>query len=418
MRVALTSLCAALALGGCRFEADIDVDVDDRDDDPAPEAGPPTIYDLQQGLVAEGEAITVSDVIVTAVAPTGLFVQEREGGPYSGVFVYLGAHPDWHRDWSELYAPGDVVTISGIASEYAEEMDQFAIPTVTEIVAIAPDVVVTGHEVPPEPAPLNPFALFDPANTEAWEGVLVAVTFPFVLDHDIGYGEWLLEPGVVIGDWMTWFGPLYEGDRFEAVVGVVHFSYGEYKLEPRSYDDYLGYHSDVLRWHDLEPGDLVLTEVMLDPTACEAERAQYVELVNVSGETIDLAGVTLLVGGQQFRLGERQLLGDGGIVLGAPTTADRCYAVKPHFDYGFAFDPVGETFAIAAGSTIVDVVDMRGWPTIPTGASLSLDPNRWNADDNDKIQAWCAAGTDDAELIGTDGSDQGSPGYPNTTRCR
>ena len=47
-----------------------------------------TIYDIQDGTVAEGSTTTVREVVVTGVTEFGFFAQEADGGAQSGVYVY------------------------------------------------------------------------------------------------------------------------------------------------------------------------------------------------------------------------------------------------------------------------------------------------------------------------------------------
>ena len=57
-------------------------------------ACPATIYDVKRGTVATGAVVSLASTVVTAVAPTGFFLQVKPGDPgYAGVddsavFVY------------------------------------------------------------------------------------------------------------------------------------------------------------------------------------------------------------------------------------------------------------------------------------------------------------------------------------------
>ena len=117
-----------------------------------------SIYEIQDGTIAVGEDVDVREVVVTGVAPMGIFVQEPPGGPYSGVFVVTGGAPGVAR--------GDEVDVIG---GVAEPMGQ------TVIDASSGSVTATGNtgiELVPEQVPIGQLS---PMSYEQWEGVLVRV---------------------------------------------------------------------------------------------------------------------------------------------------------------------------------------------------------------------------------------------------
>jgi predicted extracellular nuclease len=203
----------------------------DGDGDPAGEA---TIYQLQQGMVGDGTNVTVQGVIMTTPinVEDGLaFVEEPDGGQYSGISLYL---------WSEVVmstplAPGDVVNITG---EYAEFFDVSQI-----IVKNAGDIVVMGSAAVPGPDPVSAADVArDNVDAEPWEGVRVCIDDAAVLDNNDGFGQYLLVGQALVGN--AFVDPLPDaqvGGTFTQVCGSLHYSFDEFKLMPASPDDLSGY---------------------------------------------------------------------------------------------------------------------------------------------------------------------------------
>ncbi len=213
------------------------------------EAPPPetvTIYEIQEGDVAEGP-VTVEDVVVTSglVEPysscewTGFWAQEAGGGAYSGIMIALLVADFGGFD----VAVGDIVTITGTYSEFYD---------LSEITVGSPDdIVVTGTGPAPAPTDFDDPCAID---YEAYEGVLInlqASMGPIEVTAEIDeYGEFQVNSCLQVDD--IFFenescGTSNEtpdpamGTYLTALTGVLNYTYGEYKLEPRSLDDFVGW---------------------------------------------------------------------------------------------------------------------------------------------------------------------------------
>ncbi len=208
---ALLTLAIVIALAGVAFADD-------------------TIYDVQNGTIPEGTRVTIEGVIITA-APNEFsdaycFVEEPDGGPYSGIEVYFGSSQV--GDYAYLQR-GDMVNVTGVVKEYYD---------MTEIDISAPGdtmvLVSTGNPVP-GPDPVTTAGMM----SEEWEGVLVQTGCAEVTDPNLGYGEWEIDdgsgPGRVddkgnitytpsLGDWRIY-------------TGILAYTYGNYKLWPRDDND-------------------------------------------------------------------------------------------------------------------------------------------------------------------------------------
>jgi len=161
---------------------------------------------------------------------------------------------------------------------------------------------------------------------------------------------------------------------------------------------------DEGRW---APGDLVFTELMVDPLASMDGEGEWIELANRSGRTVWLDGLVLRVDGEATGLlatgaavepGARVLLGvsadparNGGVTLAA------LWADRPLGNRG------GELALEADGV----VLDHTTWAAAPAGASLGLDLEVADPAANDLAEAWCPATEPWAD------GDFGSPGTTN-----
>ncbi len=194
---------------------------------PGPEEVP--IHDIQYtddpsgASPYEGQTVTTWG-IVTAIFFDGsvhIFIQDG-AGPWSGLFLYEPVRyvPD------RVLHPGDRVEVTGQVSEYYG---------LTEIAGGEVTVLSSGNPLPdPVVLPTGGVA------QEQWESVLVRVEGVLVTDPDLGYGEWLVDDGsggVRVDDMGDYTYIPGAGDRLDFVQGPLYYSYGDFKIEPRSNDD-------------------------------------------------------------------------------------------------------------------------------------------------------------------------------------
>ncbi|MCX7958517.1 MAG: MopE-related protein, partial [Deltaproteobacteria bacterium] len=229
-----------------RDEKDIEVEITDGGVDVLPDiiedtgvmVRQVTIYDIQNTASgnhpAENEPIIVKNVVVTAPTHSasanlnGIFVQEKNGGEYSGILVVypknLGLGP---------FTIGDEVTIEGSYKEYND---------LSEIVAT--NIIKIGTTTIPSPEVVNPNDIATGgAKAENYEGVLVKVENVEVInanpDAPNDYKEFTITGNLRVNDLY-----LYDytnkrrvGDKFNYIIGVLNYTYGNFKLEPRGNAD-------------------------------------------------------------------------------------------------------------------------------------------------------------------------------------
>jgi phosphatidylserine/phosphatidylglycerophosphate/cardiolipin synthase-like enzyme len=162
----------------------------------------------------DGQAVTTTG-IVTAVAPQGYFIQDGTA-LRSGVYVY---------EQTNSPAVGDEVTLTGTVAEFFD---------LTEIVDVTSFTVNSSNNTLPNPILLST----GDASNEDYEGMLVKIENATCTNTDIGFGEWQVNDGsgaLAIDDLIYLFSPDLDIDY--GVTGILTYSFGAYKILPRSMDD-------------------------------------------------------------------------------------------------------------------------------------------------------------------------------------
>ena len=241
---------SALALVGCR-------DGGSGDDTPgvdAPGGGENTIQEVQNDSMAPGAKVVLKGVIVTAIdnygGKTGDFwVQEPEGGPYSGVHVY-GAPLDAVAG----LVLGDIVDISNAQKEEFALTSDTSGNTLTELEPVTGGMMTVtkiGPGTPATPQVVDALAIGQLADYmarnaewEKWEGVLVTVSnvSAFGSPTTIGTSDPTLKKFSVTGDIVVesalavFPAGVSRDDCFVGVTGVVDYFF-DYLIFPRTTDE-------------------------------------------------------------------------------------------------------------------------------------------------------------------------------------
>ncbi len=404
-------------------EPDVTVDTDIC----SPAGGGVNIYDLQnpdcpdhpdpEPVGQPGIEVELEGVIVTGAFGDTMFVQEPSGGPYSGIAVYHNT-----ITFGSL-APGDRVNISGHYSEFFEN---------SQIYLDRYDKIGDGAE--PEPyVPDHPAHLAtDGAISELFEGVLVRVedvkTTHTQPDCPQDFGEFEVTGGLRIDDMgIRWDARL--GDAFTSITGPLNYSFGNFKVEPRTEAD--------LAWTTkgsanaiskciasecqapdgaLGTQQVVVTEVMPDPIRSDLGR-EWFELYNPTDETVDINGWEIRdCGDQRLELyGPNMNIEPGGyLVLGMDSNYNHNGGVPIDQAYGQSFylpNTVGSLLIydgpMPHGQLIDQVRYSRfdPWFVLKAGKSLErIDPTG----DGAVPQNWATGSTS----FGPE-EQQGTPGQQN-----
>jgi hypothetical protein len=206
---------------------------------PGNTACPTTVYAVKQGLVSG--PVSVTNLLVTAVGPTGFFAQTVAGDAshddvlgthYSAVFVYTGTT-------GTKPAPGDRVDISTASAINFYGQRQLTGATFV--------VVTSGSALPSAELVADPATLATGgAVADALEGTLVRVENITVVDAAPTPGagdaeptnEYMVTGNLRVNDYLyhTSSPPLF-GESLSYLAGILRHANDNKKLEPRSADD-------------------------------------------------------------------------------------------------------------------------------------------------------------------------------------
>ena len=140
-----------------------------------------------------------------------------------------------------------------------------------------------------------------PETAEAYEGVLVRIENGTVTSELDDEGRWAIDSVMIDDLFDVRPGLINDGDTFDFVQGILHFSAGDYKILPRSQDDLRGWNRTCMGerciW-DATQGELVISEFMANPNNdgdCLDSEGEYVEVTYVSdsGQKLDLRGLQI-----------------------------------------------------------------------------------------------------------------------------
>ncbi|MDY6914761.1 MAG: FlgD immunoglobulin-like domain containing protein [Candidatus Cloacimonadota bacterium] len=186
---------------------------------------PYTIYEIQYTEDPSGDSPHVDERVsttgvITAMFSNSFFIQDGSGA-WNGINVY----PEDY-DVSMLNI-GDEIYLEATVIEYYNK---------TELTELA-NLEVLNNGGLPEPVVIS---TNDLATQEAYESVMVKVENLTVTNPDLGYGEWEIDDGsgaCVVGSLGEYTYEPIQDDQIGAITGIVDYSYGAYKLEPRNDDD-------------------------------------------------------------------------------------------------------------------------------------------------------------------------------------
>ena len=179
----------------------------------------------------EGQNVEVTGV-VTAVRPDqdypNFFFQDPNKKEWAGMFIYI------NKGYS---APsvGDLVILKGDIAEYYGVTEMKNISSTT--------ILSSGNEI--EPVKLNAALISGPCSewAEKYEGMLVRLVNVLVSQTADENGHWIVSDitGSVIIDSYLYVGDFPKpelGTHYTSITGIVHYTYGEYKLMPRNSNDF------------------------------------------------------------------------------------------------------------------------------------------------------------------------------------
>ena len=182
---------------------------------------PRTIYEIQHTTSASGDSpykdsLVEATGIVTGTLSNGYFIQDSAKS-WNGIYVF---------DNINTPSRGDKITVRAKVNEYFY---------LTQLKSVDTMILVSAGNALPVPIGINTTEL---STEEKYEGVLCKVSAGLCVNASAGNGEWyfinISDTGVV-DDLMYAFVPTL-AQKYD-VTGVVYYSFGEYKIEPRDSND-------------------------------------------------------------------------------------------------------------------------------------------------------------------------------------
>ena len=151
----------------------------------------------------------------------------------------------------------------------------------------------------------------------------------------------------------------------------------------------------------LKYGDILISEIMFDPTALSDTEGEWIEIYNNSGHAVSLGNLILkrdstnshtitapneLSAGQFFVLERTELATDttDRYIYGSGISLPNTGAILSIYNKASEADPGILIFAVNYGDD--------GFPS-PAGASIILNPDKFNAADAISASSWCTSGS-------------------------
>lgn len=171
-------------------------------------------------------------------------------------------------------------------------------------------------------------------------------------------------------------------------------------------------------------GDLIISELMVDPKTLPDSQGEWFELYNPSDRAFSLQECQLDDGAKSPHRITPVLVVEPGAYVSVARQLEPGFV--PDATASLSLTNSADTLALVCGSVEIDRVTYdkaAGFGIVP-GASLSLDPHKLDARDNDLPSSWCAGQTSYGGDLGspgrenpdcaTDEADAGSPALPPT----
>jgi len=220
------------------------------------------ISQIQDGTIPTGASVTIEGIVTAepyAFYPEDdlryYFIQDDEAA-LSGIKVY---------DPGRTMKEGDEVRLTGTVAEYN---DLTEILDVTEF-----EILSSGHT-------MNPMVVTLDMDMELYESCLITIENVTVTNADLGYGEWLVSDGtndLVVDDAADYFYTPELDAEFSSITGVLEYSFGAFKLEPRIASD-LEFANGLTRIQAIQQvrySDLLPKYTALDSSVWFADTSYY-----------------------------------------------------------------------------------------------------------------------------------------------
>lgn len=161
----------------------------------------------------------------------------------------------------------------------------------------------------------------------------------------------------------------------------------------------------------LGAGDLIISEIMVDPTKTADWRGEWFEIYNNTSNSVNLNGLIVSSSGDTgFTLSDDVVIPAGGYVIFANRIESNLNGNLPMVDSIYSYNSVKfySVDSLQIGSSAISIIDSVAYDTswdLQAGKTLSLSV--LSAISNDSASSWCSA----ASTFGS--GDFGTPGASN-----
>lgn len=144
----------------------------------------------------------------------------------------------------------------------------------------------------------------------------------------------------------------------------------------------------------LGSGDLIISEIMINPTTVFDYRGEWFEVYNNSGFDVNLNGLSVASSNNTgFTIGDDLVVSNGEYTLFAVNGGSAVNGGLPTVDYVYGYNTLSfgrqDDITLAVSGTTIDSVTFNS--TYPNGVGASLTLGVLSATANDSVANWCEA---------------------------
>jgi len=193
-----------------------------------PPANIKKIYDIQYTTAPSGDSPEDGNIVTTRGVITGIV---KYGSARHSFFIQDSA-----KAWNGIYIynTNDSTLVIGDSVEVTGTVDEFF--NTTQIGFVSNITVLNSGNTLPTPVANTTMS----ANSEEWEGVLINVTNAECTSNTVGNGMWEINDGsggLKADDDIFFYHLTAVVGTYYDVTGIGHYSFNEYKILPRDFND-------------------------------------------------------------------------------------------------------------------------------------------------------------------------------------
>ena len=352
-----------------------------------------TIQDLQLGSIPEGTRVSVTGIASHEGHPDGVFLQDGSPEEWSGLWVEGQniAMPD-HARGDKLQVIGTYTELSGFTAVVLHDT--------ADVTWLDSGQSLRG------PTTLTSELFKEAEDLEPYEAMLVEVQDALVIEGDSGSQGFEIELAgggqLLVSDQLYAFQDL-SGNTLERLTGLLAWRDHRWHLVPRSAEDATFEKCDTasepepLTVWELSTGDLIITEVMVDPQDCPITNCDWIEVLNTLDAEIDLYELTIYddLGNKSSVAEELRVSPREYVLLAMGDQADWTYSeVTPHawLADGMTLSSVDTRLSLGptTQSNALDQIIYSASDVVP-GSAHQLSPQSLSREQNDQDINWCPA---------------------------